>query len=75
MTRSKQRDVNVGCNRMTVKNRVAVLSNIPVGQWSLPDLDGAQLLEIALQTHRHVGVWDVEGLPLPAATAGAQAMS
>lgn len=42
----------------------------PVAERSLPDLDGAQLLDAALQTQRHVGVWDVEGLPPPAATAG-----
>lgn len=35
----------------------------PVGDWPLPDLDGAQLLDAALQTQRHVGVGDVEGLP------------
>lgn len=42
---------------------------IPVGDWSLSDLDGAQLLDAALLTYSHVGVGDVEGLPLPAGAA------
>lgn len=43
---------------------------LPVVERSLSDLDGAQLLDAAMQTHRHVGVWDVKGLPLPAGAAG-----
>ncbi len=46
----------------------------PVGERPLSDLDGAQLLEAALQTHRHVRVGDVESLPLPAGAAGSEAM-
>lgn len=47
---------------------------LPVGERPLSDLDGAQLLDAALQTHRHVGVGDVEGLPLPAGAAGGEAV-
>ena len=48
---------------------------LPVGERSLPDLDCAQLLDAALQTNRHVGVRDTEGLPLPArGAAGREAV-
>lgn len=52
----------------------SLLSFLPVGKWSLSDLDCTQLLDVALQTHRHVGVWDVESLPLPASAAGTEAV-
>lgn len=48
---------------------------LPVVEQSLPDLDGAQLLDTALKTHGHVGVWDAESLSLPSAAAGGEAMS
>lgn len=47
---------------------------LPVAQWSVLDLDGAQLLDAALQTYRHLVVGDVEGLPLPAGAAGSEAV-
>lgn len=46
---------------------------LPVAQRSFSDLYGAQFLDTALQTHRHVGVGDVEGLSLPAGAAGGEA--
>lgn len=47
---------------------------LPVAQRSVLDLDGAQLLDAALQTYRHLVVGDVEGLPLLAGAAGSEAV-
>ena len=52
----------------------AVSAVVPVGERPFSDLDRAQLLNAALQTHRHFGVGYVEGLPLFAATAGCEAV-
>lgn len=49
------------------------MCTLPVAQRSVLNLDGAQLLDAALQTYRHVVVRDVEGLPLLAGAAGSEA--
>lgn len=47
---------------------------LPVAQWLVLDVDGAQLLDAGLRTNRHLIIGDVERLSLPTAAAGSEAM-
>lgn len=48
--------------------------HVPVAEWPLSDLDGAELLQAAPSAGSHVGVGHIEALALVAAGATGQAM-
>lgn len=58
--------------RLTLALSVRV--HVPVADWPLPDLDGAEFLDAASAAGSHVRVGHVEALALVAAGAAGQAM-